>query len=141
MRSLMMGLEPGSPCSTCRHLRPDGYTKPSARRVLEVGCGTGAILRELSDRQYPPHGLDLEPDSLTRHLIGGLTFSEAHVDWNAFKKISLHASALTDMNTFLLPPLLLALALLFLVPLWRSVRAVGFEKRRWEESDHPWSGE
>ena len=37
MRSLMMGLEPGSPCSTCRHLRPDGYTKPSARRVLDAG--------------------------------------------------------------------------------------------------------
>ena len=49
--------------------------------------------------------LDLEPHALSKHLIGGLTFSEANVDWNAFKKISLHASALTDMNDFLLPPL------------------------------------
>ena len=49
--------------------------------------------------------LDLEPHALATHLIGGLTFSEANVDWNAFKKISLHASALTDMNAFLLPPL------------------------------------
>ncbi len=34
----------------------------SARRVLEVGCGTGAILRELSAPAL--HGLDLEAGSL-----------------------------------------------------------------------------
>ena len=49
--------------------------------------------------------LDLEPATLARHLIGGLTAGEANVDWKAFKGISLHASALTDMNAFLLPPL------------------------------------
>ncbi|MCB9109776.1 MAG: arginine deiminase [Anaerolineales bacterium] len=49
--------------------------------------------------------LDLEPDSLARHLIGGLTATEADVDWKAFADISLHASALTGMNSFLLPPL------------------------------------
>jgi arginine deiminase len=49
--------------------------------------------------------LDLEPHALSKHLIGGLTFSEANVDWKSFAKISLHASALTDMNSFLLPPL------------------------------------
>lgn len=49
--------------------------------------------------------LDLEPHALSKHLVGGLTFSEANVDWRAFKDISLHASALTDMNAFLLPPL------------------------------------
>ena len=49
--------------------------------------------------------LDLEPHTLSKHLVGGLTFSEADVDWRAFKDISLHASALTDMNAFLLPPL------------------------------------
>lgn len=42
---------------------------------------------------------------------------------------------------FLLPPLLLALLLVVVAPLWRSLRAVGFEKRRWAESDHPWSSE
>jgi hypothetical protein len=42
---------------------------------------------------------------------------------------------------FLLPPLLLALLLVAVAPLWRSLRAVRFEQRRWEESDHPWSSD
>lgn len=49
--------------------------------------------------------LDLDPATLARHLIGGLTAGEANVDWQVFSKVSLHASALTDMNSFLLPPL------------------------------------
>jgi arginine deiminase len=47
----------------------------------------------------------LSPDFLARHLIGGLTAGEAGVDWKAFGRVSLHAAALEDMNTFLLPPL------------------------------------
>ncbi|MEI2651824.1 MAG: methyltransferase domain-containing protein [Microthrixaceae bacterium] len=39
----------------------------NARRVLEVGCGTGAILRELSAPSL--HGLDLEPASLAECRI------------------------------------------------------------------------
>jgi ubiquinone/menaquinone biosynthesis C-methylase UbiE len=39
-----------------------------ANRVLEVGCGTGAILRELTI-PAPLHGLDLEPVSLTQCRI------------------------------------------------------------------------
>ncbi|MBI5963590.1 MAG: arginine deiminase [Chloroflexi bacterium] len=49
--------------------------------------------------------LDLEPDSLSKHLIGGLTASEAGLNWKKFSRISLHAAALDDMNSFLLPPL------------------------------------
>ena len=37
----------------------------SAHRVLEVGCGTGAILRELTT-PASPHGLDLDPAALTQ---------------------------------------------------------------------------
>jgi len=48
---------------------------------------------------------DLKPDFLAKHLIGGLTAGEAGIDWGQYKHISLHASALEDMNTFLLPPL------------------------------------
>src|SRR5450759_1757523 len=47
----------------------------------------------------------LSPDFLARHLIGGLTAGESGIDWGKFGKISLHAAALEDMNTFLLPPL------------------------------------
>lgn len=36
----------------------------NAHRVLEVGCGTGAILREIKS-PASPHGLDLEPASLS----------------------------------------------------------------------------
>jgi len=35
-----------------------------ARRVLEVGCGTGAILMEMATRSTSIHGLDLEPARL-----------------------------------------------------------------------------
>jgi arginine deiminase len=47
----------------------------------------------------------LSPDYLARHLIGGLTAGESGIDWGNFKKVSLHAAALEEMNTFLLPPL------------------------------------
>jgi arginine deiminase len=47
----------------------------------------------------------LSPDYLARHLIGGLTAGESGIDWGKFSKISLHAAALEEMNTFLLPPL------------------------------------
>jgi arginine deiminase len=47
----------------------------------------------------------LSPEYLARHLIGGLTAAEAGVDWKKFSRISLHAAALQDLNTFLLPPL------------------------------------
>lgn len=48
---------------------------------------------------------DLQPDFLAKHLIGGLTAGETNLDWEKFSQISLHAAALTDMNSFLLPPL------------------------------------
>jgi ubiquinone/menaquinone biosynthesis C-methylase UbiE len=52
-----------------------------ANRVLEVGCGTGAVLRELTT-PAPLHGLDLEPVSLTQCRIhasaASLTRGDAH---------------------------------------------------------------
>src|SRR4030042_2534543 len=47
----------------------------------------------------------LSPYGLARHLIGGLTTGESGIDWGKYGKISLYASAMDDMNTFLLPPL------------------------------------
>jgi ubiquinone/menaquinone biosynthesis C-methylase UbiE len=53
-----------------------------ANRVLEVGCGTGAILSELHT-PAPLHGLDLEPASLTQCRIhapaASLTCADAHI--------------------------------------------------------------
>lgn len=40
----------------------------SAHRILEVGCGTGAILRDLPT-PAPPHGLDLDPAALAQCRI------------------------------------------------------------------------
>ncbi|MDP1546675.1 MAG: class I SAM-dependent methyltransferase [Anaerolineales bacterium] len=52
-----------------------------AERILEVGCGTGAVLRELNT-PAPLHGLDLEPASLTQCRIhapaASLTLGDAH---------------------------------------------------------------
>jgi arginine deiminase len=48
---------------------------------------------------------NLSPESLARHLVGGLTAGESGIDWRKYGKISLYAGALDDMNTFLLPPL------------------------------------
>jgi arginine deiminase len=49
--------------------------------------------------------LELEPAFLARHLIGGLTAGESGLDWERFSPISLHAAALDDQNSFILPPL------------------------------------
>lgn len=53
----------------------------NARRVLEVGCGTGAILHEIKSA-VSPHGLDLEPASLAECRIHApsalLTRGDAH---------------------------------------------------------------
>ena len=48
---------------------------------------------------------DLAPEVLAIHLVGGLTAGETNLDWGNFGRISLHAAALQDMSTFLLPPL------------------------------------
>jgi arginine deiminase len=47
----------------------------------------------------------LEPAILAKHLIGGLTASEADLDWKALGQVSPIAAALDDPGTFVLPPL------------------------------------
>lgn len=76
-----------------RYLQQAGWTRPlrtylfdkaglaDARRVLEVGCGTGAVLQEIVS-PASLHGLDLEPASLTQCRIhvptASLTLGDAH---------------------------------------------------------------
>jgi arginine deiminase len=47
----------------------------------------------------------LDPQTLTKHLIGGMTAAEAGLDWGAAREVSLIAAALQDVETFVLPPL------------------------------------
>ena len=48
---------------------------------------------------------DMKPDTLAKHLIGGLTVAESGLDLGRFKAASLPAAALEDTSTFVLPPL------------------------------------
>ncbi len=80
-------------------------TSEAARRLIIEQVATDytvgwALVDEI--RQFL---WDLQPEYLARHLIGGLTAGETDLDWEKFGQISLHAAALKDKNTFLLPPL------------------------------------
>ncbi len=80
-------------------------TSEAARRLIIEQVATDytvgwALVDEI--RQFL---WDLQPEYLARHLIGGLTAGETDLDWGKFGQISLHAAALKDKNTFLLPPL------------------------------------
>jgi arginine deiminase len=46
----------------------------------------------------------LDPKTLAKHLLGGLTVAEANLDWDALRKVSLIGAALDDPGTFILPP-------------------------------------
>ena len=47
----------------------------------------------------------MKPDTLAKHLIGGLTVAESGLDLGRFRESSLPAAALDDLSAFVLPPL------------------------------------
>jgi len=47
----------------------------------------------------------VDSPTLAKHLIGGLTVSEAGLNWAELRKVSLIGAALDDPSTFVLPPL------------------------------------
>jgi len=76
-----------------------------ARRLIVEQVATEYTVGWALVDEVRHHLMGLRPEVLARHLIGGMTAGESGIDWAAYKHISLHAAALTDMNSFLLPPL------------------------------------
>jgi arginine deiminase len=86
-------------------LRETLETSQEAKRLLVSQVATEytvgwALVDEISAFLW-----SLDAENLARHLIGGLTAGESGIDWGKYKKISLYAAAMEDMNTFILPPL------------------------------------
>ena len=78
---------------------------PEARRMIVGQVATEYTVGWALVDEIREFLLNLKPEFLARHLVGGLTAGEAGLDWKKFNRISLHAAGLEDMNTFLLPPL------------------------------------
>ena len=76
-----------------------------ARRLIVEQVATEYTVGWALVDEVRQHLMGLRPEVLAKHLIGGMTAGESGIDWAAYKHISLHAAALTDMNSFLLPPL------------------------------------
>jgi arginine deiminase len=74
------------------------------RKLIEAVASPYTVGWSLCDevREYLS---GLEPAVLAKHLIGGLTASEADLDWKALGQVSPIAAALDDPGTFVLPPL------------------------------------
>ena len=49
--------------------------------------------------------LNLRPDELAKHLVGGLTVAECGLELDKYREFSLGAAALRDTSAFVLPPL------------------------------------
>jgi arginine deiminase len=80
-------------------------TSDQARRevieaVADASTVGWAMVDEIRDMLYR-----LPADMLARHLIGGITIAELDPEWERFKSSSLIAAAISDPNTFVLPPL------------------------------------
>ena len=66
-------------------LRPDlaviaGHVAPGSR-VLDVGCGDGALLAALRDeRGCNPHGMEIEPDNVAECVAKGLAVLQGDAD-------------------------------------------------------------
>jgi arginine deiminase len=74
------------------------------RRLIELAASEYTVGLSLVDEVRAVLG-DLKPDTLAKHLIGGLTVAESGLDLGKFKSSSLPAAALDDLSAFVLPPL------------------------------------
>jgi arginine deiminase len=74
------------------------------RRLVELAASEYTVGVSLVD-EVRSVLWDMKPDTLARHLIGGLTVAESGLDLGRFKTASLPAAALDDTSAFVLPPL------------------------------------
>ena len=79
-------------------------SEEARKRLIEVAVTEYTVGVSLVDEVRSALG-NMAPDSLAKHLIGGLTVAEAGVDLDAFRAFSLPAAALDDTSAFVLPPL------------------------------------
>jgi arginine deiminase len=79
-------------------------SEEARKRLIEVAVTEYTVGVSLVDEVRSTLG-NMAPDSLAKHLIGGLTVAEAGVDLGKFREFSLPAAALDDMSAFVLPPL------------------------------------
>jgi arginine deiminase len=79
-------------------------SEEARKRLIEVAVTEYTVGVSLVDEVRSALG-GMAPDSLAKHLIGGLTVAEAGVDLDAFRAFSLPAAALDDTSAFVLPPL------------------------------------
>jgi arginine deiminase len=74
------------------------------RRLIELAASEYTVGVSLVDEVRAILS-NLKPDTLAKHLIGGLTVAESGLDLGKFKEQSLPAAALDDLSAFVLPPL------------------------------------
>jgi arginine deiminase len=79
-------------------------TEDGRRRLVELAASEYTVGVSLVD-EVRNVLMNLAPDVLAKHLIGGLTVAESGLDLAKFREFSLGAAALEDTSAFILPPL------------------------------------
>ena len=79
-------------------------TDEGRRRLIELAASEYTVGLSLVD-EVRALLWEMKPDTLAKHLIGGLTVAESGLDLGKFKASSLPAAALDDASAFVLPPL------------------------------------
>jgi arginine deiminase len=81
-----------------------GASEEGRHKVIELVASPYTVGWSLVD-EVRSCLMDMKPDVLAQHLIGGLTAGEMDLDFADMAKISLGAAALDDPGYFVIPPL------------------------------------
>jgi len=77
---------------------------PGRRRLVELAASEFTVGLSLVD-EVRSLLLEMAPDKLARHLVGGLTVAESGLDLGKLRTKSVIAAAVDDESLFVLPPL------------------------------------